>query len=282
MALGSTITFNLCQRYLGVCRWPPLLDCSATLAGARKRCSRMFGPSAGLQSDTLQVLIVPIASIRKDGQTQHRDAIDPKTVAKYTDLMRDGVVFPPVRVWWDGTAYWLADGFHRIAATERAGHAEIIAEIRSGSVGDAQWDSFSANACHGRRWSGAESERVIQLALAHPNAGRLSNVELARHLHVSEKTVRRWRKTLSSAHAEDKIRLVTRGQAKYTLATDRIGRATRVRRPKSRKEIQAELASMKEHGSPKIRPLLNIIGNWAFGSAAVEECLAAMERVIGG
>jgi hypothetical protein len=38
----------------------------------------------------------------------------------------------------DGDNYWLADGFHRIAAAERLGHRDIRAMIRLGSLSDAQ------------------------------------------------------------------------------------------------------------------------------------------------
>ena len=194
--------------------------------------------------------------------------------------MRGGVVFPPVRLWWDGADYWLADGFHRLAAAQRANYSHINADIRSGSVRDAQWDSFAANALHGLRWTCAERQQVVQRALAHPHGGQLSNVEIAKHLQVSEKSVRRWRQTLSSASAEDKIRLATRGGKTYPMVTDMIGRARPGQHRKSRREIQEELAAMKQQGSPKVRRLLNIFGNWVFGSATAAECLDAIDRVI--
>jgi hypothetical protein len=242
----------------------------------------MTSTSARPQADGPQVRNIPISSIRKDGQTQHRVAIDPALVAEYAERMQNGDVFPPVRVWWDRNEYWLSDGFHRAAAAEKAGCIEIAAEIRTGSVNDAQWDSFSANSCHGKRWSGPEGQQVIQLALAHPNATLLSNVDIAKYLHVSEKAIRRWRKVLSSAHAEDKVRFVTRGQSTYPISTEKIGQTRRVRRAKSREEIRTELALMREQGSPKVRRLLVIVGNWAFGSATPAECIEAMERVVGG
>jgi len=163
--------------------------------------------SARLQSGGTQIQSFAIGSIRKDGQTQHRSAMDPKIVAEY--LMRDGFVFPPAKLWWDGADCWLADGFHRLAAAESALDYDINAEVWSGSLGDAQSDSFSANTLHGLRWTVAEREQIIQRAVAHPHGRRLSNVGLAKHLRVSEKTIRRWRKTVSSACVEAKIRLVT-------------------------------------------------------------------------
>jgi hypothetical protein len=228
----------------------------------------------------ISVRSVPISSIRTDGKTQHRSEMNPEVVAEYAGLMRGGVVFPPVRVWWDGNAYWLADGFHRIAAATRAGFSEIAAEVNSGSLNDAQWDSYSANTSHGLRWTRGETTRVVQLALDHPNATRLSNVEIAKHLHLSEITVRRWRKRLSSTGDEDRLRVVTRGTTTYALATGNIGRTSTYRRTKCRDDLRMELALMKELSSQHAKRIFIIIGNWALGSSTPSECVDAIERVI--
>ena len=39
---------------------------------------------------------------------------------------QQGAVFPPVIVFYDGTSYWLADGFHRVGATESLGRTAIV------------------------------------------------------------------------------------------------------------------------------------------------------------
>src|ERR1035438_4485621 len=49
------------------------------------------------------VRLLSISAIREDGQTQHRVALDPSIIAEYASLMREGVTFPPVRVWWQST-----------------------------------------------------------------------------------------------------------------------------------------------------------------------------------
>lgn len=40
-------------------------------------------------------------------------------VYDYEDQMRAGDKFPPIVVFFDGSRYWLADGFHRVAAARR-------------------------------------------------------------------------------------------------------------------------------------------------------------------
>jgi hypothetical protein len=56
--------------------------------------------------------------------------------------MKDGTTFPPIRVWWDGSSYWLSDGFQRLAAAKQAGITEITCKIPEGSLTEAQWDSY--------------------------------------------------------------------------------------------------------------------------------------------
>jgi transposase len=227
-----------------------------------------------------EIRTLQISLIKKDGQTQHRLTIDPLVVAKYSALMKEGVVFPPIRVWWDETHYLLSDGFQRLAAAESAKISEMTCEVCYGSLDDARWDSYAANATHGAPRTARETQRVILMALQHPNAAHLSNVEIARHLHLTESTVRRWRNKLSSSHDEDAIRLVTRGTSSYSLSTTHLGKHGTPRRVKSREKLRSELASMKKDASPNIRRLLVIIEHWAFGQATPADCLEAMKRVL--
>jgi hypothetical protein len=194
--------------------------------------------------------------------------------------MRDDVQFPPVRVWWDGEHYWLTDGFHRLAAAEHAKRTEILCELHSGTLSDAQWDSYAANTTHGLRRAPAETQNVISLALQHGNAARLSNIQVAKHLNISEITIRRWRKRLSSTGAEDAVRIVTRRGAHYQQKTVNIGKNSHPERRKSGKDLKVELKDMKDKGSPVARRLLNVVGNWAFGRTNAKDCLASIEQIL--
>jgi hypothetical protein len=223
---------------------------------------------------------LPIISLRKDCQMQHRTRIDPHTVARYADLMREGVVFPPVTVWSDGDSWWLTDGFHRVAALERLGLGEVHAFVFEGTIDDARWASYASNGTHGLRRTPEEVRRVTGLALQHPNAGRFSNSELARYLCIPESTLRRWRNTLCPPDTREPIRLVTRGESRYLQNTTQIGKRVHTRRAKSRSDLQTELFTMKAGSSPGVRRLLNILANWIFAGATPEACLAALERLI--
>ena len=65
-----------------------------------------------------------VESIRIDGETQSRERINEETVAEFAEAMKGPAAgsvqaWPAVTVFFDGTDYWLADGFHRLLAARR-------------------------------------------------------------------------------------------------------------------------------------------------------------------
>lgn len=238
-------------------------------------------PSGGDPRFLDQSSVLEIRSIRLDGQTQHRLALDKTVVRQYSLLMEEGVALPPVTVWYDGDNYWLTDGFHRIAAAEQVGSPYVRAQVRLGSLSDARWDSYAANSDHGLRRKPVEIRAVVRLALQHPRAATLSNVELARHVNLPEATLRRWRKQLSSSPDEDKVRMVSRGGSTYALRTANIGKTRPQRRQlASLKQLRKELTAMKGMASTDTRRIIVIFSSWAQGTATSEECLRAIDKVV--
>jgi len=166
-----------------------------------------------------------LSLIRLDGNTQGRAALDEAVIADYAALMAEGVTFPPVRVWFDGEAYWLTDGFHRVNAARSASLYEIAVELHNGTLEDARWDSFRANATNGLRRTKEDLEIVVKSALAHQRATGLSTNRLALHVGIPEPTLRRWKRksNLSSSVDEDRLRLAARKGSVYTIETQKIG-----------------------------------------------------------
>lgn len=136
---------------------------------------------------------LPIAQIRRDGNTQPRQGMDEDAVNDYANALRNSERLPPVDVMFDGSVHWLFDGFHRTEAHLRAGLADIPVIIHRGSLEDAQWRSFGANKGHGLRRSNADKERAVRAALRHSTGAGLSNVQIAKHIGVDDKTVARYR-----------------------------------------------------------------------------------------
>jgi hypothetical protein len=141
---------------------------------------------------------LPISSIRLDGGTQPRAAIHLETVSDYMKDMASGAEFPPVDVFYDGSNYWLADGFHRIKAAEKSGRDEIACEVHQGTQQDAQWHSFGANKGNGLRRTNQDKQRAVKAALQHPGAAGLSDGQIASHVGVSDQMVRNYRRRMEA------------------------------------------------------------------------------------
>jgi hypothetical protein len=148
---------------------------------------------------------------------------DTLVVAEYADAMRDGAIFPPVTIFFDGATYWLADGFHRWAAALQVGLPTIEADVRNGSKRDAILFAFGANTTHGLRRTSGDKRKAIMRLLNDAEWGQWSDREIAKHCGVDHKTVG----TLRPAHlgnSPDKIRKVIRNGSTYTMDTAKNGK----------------------------------------------------------
>lgn len=137
---------------------------------------------------------VKLADIRIDGGTQARAELNEAAVAEYVEALAEGATFPPVVVFFDGSAYWLADGFHRFHAHRKAQAREIAADVRDGTKRDAILHSVGANANHGLRRSNADKRRAVETLLADAEWSKWSDREIARQCAVSPDTVGRIRR----------------------------------------------------------------------------------------
>lgn len=164
-----------------------------------------------------------LCDIRTDGGTQPRAQLDLATISEYAERMSDGVVFPPITVFYDGADYWLADGFHRYSAATCVGATEIAVDIRQGTIQDAQWYSYSVNQAHGLRRSNEDKRRAVEAALQHEYAGRYSDEQIARHVGVHRNTVVNYRREQPAQFVQD-TRLVNRNGQTYEMNTANIGK----------------------------------------------------------
>lgn len=166
-----------------------------------------------------------ISQIRTDGGTQSRAALNDETVAEYAEAMGDeNAVFPPVIVYFDGRDYWLADGFHRIAAWEKIGRTEIPADVRQGDRRRAILHSVAANSAHGLRRTNADKRRAVMTLLEDDEWGAWSDREIARRCGVSHPFVASIRAGLSgNDYQMTETRTVERGGTTYTQNTTNIG-----------------------------------------------------------
>jgi hypothetical protein len=139
---------------------------------------------------------IEISAIRIDGGTQARLKLDHNVVKEYAECMKDGDKFPPVTVFYDGSEYWLANGFHRYFATKSNGELEIECEVKQGTLDDAVLYAFSADGRQGLSRSAEDNRNIIIRMIQHPVWGKWSNAEIAKHVGVSKMTVGRVKASL--------------------------------------------------------------------------------------
>ena len=125
----------------------------------------------------------------QDGGAQMRAAMNEETVADYAEEMVAGAEFPPVIVYHDGEAYWLADGYHRVDAARRIGRNDITAEVHDGDRRDAILHGIGANAHHGLRRTQADKRHAVETLLRDEQWFKWSDRHIAKIANVDHKTV---------------------------------------------------------------------------------------------
>lgn len=133
----------------------------------------------------------------KDGGAQMRVEMRPESIDEYAAEMLNGATFPPVIVYYDGTDYWLGDGFHRVEAARKIDREAIEADIREGTARDAILHGIGANATHGMRRTQADKRHSVARLLADPDWARWSDRKIAQVAKVDHKTAGKVRRELS-------------------------------------------------------------------------------------
>jgi hypothetical protein len=133
--------------------------------------------------------VLKFSQIRIDGGTQMRVSINQDKVSEYAETMREGGIFPPIKATFDGTVYWLYDGFHRYFAAQAAGATTIEVDYKPGTMEDAQDLALSANGGHGLPRSKEDKRKAIETALSYERHAKKSNREIAILCDVSHTTV---------------------------------------------------------------------------------------------
>lgn len=138
-----------------------------------------------------------LGKIRIDGGTQLRVSIDYATVDEYAAAYLRGDEFPPLKVFYDGADYWLADGFHRYHAGKKLSLATVGCDIEQGSVRDAILYACGANQTNGLRRTNADKRVAVMKLLHDPEWKKCSNNWIGEKCGVDDKTVGAWRKQVA-------------------------------------------------------------------------------------
>jgi len=172
-------------------------------------------------------MILLIEQICMDGGTQSRAQLDWIAIDEYSKAMAAGDTFPPIIVFYDGTAYWLADGFHRVRAAEGAHLDSVAADIRQGTRRDAILYSVGANSDHGVRRTNRDKRHAVEMLLSDDEWAEWPLNKIAQVCGVNVSTVSRIHQELSLAMQKIEKpaqRKVTRNGKTYTQDTTNIGK----------------------------------------------------------
>lgn len=163
-----------------------------------------------------------LLTIKIDGGTQARVALNQDVVTEYAESMREGDVFPPITVFFDGSDYWLADGFHRYFATKTNAFTSIEAEVKNGTLDDATLFAFSANGKRGLSMTFEDNRNIIYAMLRHPEWSKWTNTAIAKHIGVSSMTVGRVKATLEKKDDSSVKKYVDKDGKETTVDTEKL------------------------------------------------------------
>jgi hypothetical protein len=130
-----------------------------------------------------------VESLRIDGGTQLRAKIDQATVEEYRAGWVNDVKFPALVVFFDGTDYWLADGFHRFHGASAACVPTVPCDVRTGTQRDAILFAAGANQTNGLRRSNEDKRKAVRTLLEDKEWGKRTNAWVAEQCGVSDMLV---------------------------------------------------------------------------------------------
>ena len=179
-------------------------DVTRTVTGGARHVSLVSDPgsSAASRAGAARPLSMPlsVAALRVDPGVQMRaGGLDGGRVDQYAEAMIAGDDFPPVVVFNAGGIFWLADGFHRVAAAERAGLSEVPAQVHQGDRRAALLYAAGANAGHGLDRTDEDKRRAVDTVLADPEWRSWVDAEIARRCRVSAPFVAKRREILENS-----------------------------------------------------------------------------------
>lgn len=140
-------------------------------------------------SNQPEIIEIDTHFIRTDGGTQTRAALNAFTLDEYYQAMERGAQFPPIDVYYDGSEYWLADGFHRLAAVEKMQNEAIECRVHQGDKRAAILHSVGANAQHGLQRNREDVNRAIAMMLRDSEWQKWTDSAIAAKVGCTNKTV---------------------------------------------------------------------------------------------
>ena len=216
-----------------------------------------------------------LLNIRTDGGTQPRLELDQNLVKEYAEVMREGVVFPPVEVFHDGSEYWLVDGFHRYFGYKANGLTSIEAIVHTGTLREAQFYAWKANNKHGNRLKPEDIRAIIRIMLTDEEYSKWSNNHIAKELDISSMTVGRVRVAMqeeAKKPAQTTVTYVDKHGNTTTMKTDKKKKAT-TQRPTTKPDVTTANPEVTEL-EQKVKELATTVNTLAEENTVMRDKIA--------
>lgn len=117
------------------------------------------------EANTVAKKVISLSAITMDGSTQMRARMDDEFIDELAELYQGEHEIPPPTVFWDGTAYWLGDGHHRVHGALKAELKGLEVVVINGTHQDAILHACAANDDHGLRRTAADKRKSIKTLL---------------------------------------------------------------------------------------------------------------------
>jgi hypothetical protein len=214
---------------------------------------------------------IKISDIRIDGGTQIRKELNLDKVNEYAQQMDDGVEFPPITVFFDGSSTWLSEGFHRLSSERQRGSTTIKANVINGTIEDATLFALGSNK-HGLNMSAEDYRRSVEIMLNHPKWSTWSNAQIAKHIGVSAMTVGRVKKEREPLSAKVMKTYVDKHGNESTMDTSKIGKKPKDE-PKEKPKDEPDEESY-DPAEEKMRELMHTIDSLAEENTLLRDKIA--------
>lgn len=165
---------------------------------------------------------ISINAVRTDGGTQMRAELSTEVFMDYRDKVLAGVEFPPLDVFFDGSEYWLADGFHRFYGHREAKKVSVKCVVHNGTVRDAILFAVAANTAHGLPRTRADKRNAVTALLNDDQWVKWSDGKIAEQAAVTQQFVSTIRKELT---------IIVSSPAAKTKDEPKVGKDGKARRP---------------------------------------------------
>jgi hypothetical protein len=151
------------------------------------------------------VHLLSMSRIVVDHELQSRVETHAEYQQDFADAMLRGDEFPPVTTFFDGSVYWLADGFHRFGARRIAAETDvrfelIKAEVRTGTRDDARIFSAGANQKFSIPRTKEDVRKAVEMLLGYPEWIGATAVAISKHCGVSAGTAIKVRAAYCQKH----------------------------------------------------------------------------------